>query len=159
MKIHWFLWVARHRTVFRGHPKEHETKSTGVPKVVRKTYRKVKRARRRKRMEPGGLLLTSGSALARQEAARRPNRQEKRDQDRPKSTKSRFQANLGGGPERQSRLRRLRRLPQITQITSLSVDSGGLTYDSGSPRGGLTGGERADSHSLGTHRSDGVGGF
>ena len=47
-------------------------------------------------MEPGGLFLASGSALARQEAARRPNRQEKRDQDRPKSTKSRFQANLGG---------------------------------------------------------------
>ena len=40
--------------------------------------------------------MTSSSALARQEAARRPNRQEKRDQDRPKSTKSRFQANLGG---------------------------------------------------------------
>ena len=43
-----------------------------------------------------GLFLASGSALARQEAARRPNRQQKRDQDRPKSAKSRFQANLGG---------------------------------------------------------------
>ena len=50
------------------------------------------------KMEPGGLFMTSSSALARQEAARRPNRQQKRDQDRPKSAKSRFQANLGGGP-------------------------------------------------------------
>ena len=48
------------------------------------------------KMEPGGLFMTSSSALVRQKAARRPNRQEKRDQDRPKSTKSRFQANLGG---------------------------------------------------------------
>ena len=48
------------------------------------------------KMEPGGLFMTSSSALARQEAARRPNRQQKRYQDRPKSAKSRFQANLGG---------------------------------------------------------------
>ena len=61
MKIHWFLWVARHRTVFRGHPKEHETKSTGVPKVVRETYCKVKRERRRNIHKIFDFLLQNGT--------------------------------------------------------------------------------------------------
>ena len=61
MKIHWFLWVASHRTIFRGHPTEHETKSTGVPKVVRETYCKVKRERRRNIYKIFDFLLPNGT--------------------------------------------------------------------------------------------------
>ena len=150
MKIHWFLWVTRHRTVFRGHPKEHETKSTGVPKVARKTYRKVKRGRRRNINKQFDLLRQNGSqngdrrslfdlqqrlgqARSSQKAQQARKKRSRPAQERQEPILDKFEGGAGAPKS-------LTQTTQTTGETGLSVVSGGLTNDSGSPRGDLQGG-------------------